>query len=180
MAVLYSLPLLIAATLHARVPPRHAVEWPVYGGGPGACGTSSLTEINRDNVTRLKVAWTFDVSDGIESGQPPTFPSLVHLTDRITTPEIRAAIQDGGGRMPGFARLGSEALSAIQRYILTGDDTPTAVAAHGPAREWFPRARAARTSVRGTAVTMLPGAGEAKGVFDERLDGGERTRALAS
>jgi quinoprotein glucose dehydrogenase len=64
------------------------------------------------------------------SGQPPTFPSLLHLTDRLTTPEIRAAIQDGGGRMPGFARLGSEALSAIQRYILTGDDTPTAVAAH--------------------------------------------------
>jgi len=64
------------------------------------------------------------------SGQPPTFPSLLHLTDRLTTPEIRAAIQDGGGRMPGFARLGFEALSAIQRYILTGDDTPTAVAAH--------------------------------------------------
>ena len=25
--------------------------------------------------------------------------------------------------MPGFARLGSEALSAIQRYVLTGEET---------------------------------------------------------
>jgi quinoprotein glucose dehydrogenase len=56
-------------------------------------------------------------------GSPPTVPSLVDLTDRLTTPEIRAAIADGGGRMPGFAHLGGEALSAIQGYVLTGEQT---------------------------------------------------------
>jgi quinoprotein glucose dehydrogenase len=57
-------------------------------------------------------------------GQPPTIPSLVNLTDRLTIPEIRAAISDGGGRMPGFAHLGSDALGAIQRYVLTSDSSP--------------------------------------------------------
>ena len=58
------------------------------------------------------------------TGSPPTFPSLVNLSDRLTTPEIRAVMSDGSGRMPGFARLGSEALSAIQNYILSGEISP--------------------------------------------------------
>jgi len=57
-------------------------------------------------------------------GSPPTFPSLVNLSDRLTTPEIRAVMSDGSGRMPGFARLGSEALSAIQDYILSDEISP--------------------------------------------------------
>src|SRR5256885_399103 len=57
-------------------------------------------------------------------GTPPAFPSLLDLTDRLTTPEIHAVISDGSGRMPGFARLGSEALSAIQGYILSSPPGP--------------------------------------------------------
>ena len=56
-------------------------------------------------------------------GSPPAFPSLLGLTDRLTLPEIRAVLSDGGGRMPGFARLGSDALSAIQRYVVSAEDT---------------------------------------------------------
>ena len=58
------------------------------------------------------------------NGTPPAFPSLLDLTDRLTTPEIHAVISDGGGRMPGFARLGSDALSAIQGYILSSRPGP--------------------------------------------------------
>jgi len=61
-------------------------------------------------------------------GTPPAFPSLLDLTDRLTTPEIHAVLSDGSGRMPGFARLGSDALSAIQHYILTGEQAQAAVA----------------------------------------------------
>jgi len=57
-------------------------------------------------------------------GSPPTFPSLVNLSDHLTTPEIRAVMSDGSGRMPGFAQLGSEALSAIQNYILSDEISP--------------------------------------------------------
>ena len=64
-------------------------------------------------------------------GSPPTIPSLVNLTDRLTPPEIRVAMSDGGGRMPGFARLGWDALQAIQRYILTGESSPAVPRSRG-------------------------------------------------
>jgi quinoprotein glucose dehydrogenase len=57
-------------------------------------------------------------------GSPPTYPSLLDLTDRLTMPEIRAVMSDGSGRMPGFAHLGADALSAIQQFILTGESSP--------------------------------------------------------
>jgi quinoprotein glucose dehydrogenase len=60
-------------------------------------------------------------------GIPPAFPSLLDLTDRLTSPEIQAVLSDGSGRMPGFAQLGADALSAIQRYILTGEAAPAEV-----------------------------------------------------
>ncbi len=60
-------------------------------------------------------------------GTPPAFPSLLDLTDRLTTPEIHAVISDGSGRMPGFARLGSDALSVIQGYILSSPPGPLSV-----------------------------------------------------
>ena len=54
-------------------------------------------------------------------GVRPIAPSLVDLTGRLTTPEIRAVLTEGSGTMPGFARLGGDALAAIQRYVLTGE-----------------------------------------------------------
>ena len=57
-------------------------------------------------------------------GSPPTVPSLVELSDRLTMPEIRAVMSDGSGRMPGFAQLGPDALSAIQNYILSSPPGP--------------------------------------------------------
>jgi len=64
-------------------------------------------------------------------GTPPAFPSLLDLTDRLTTTEIHAVLSDGSGRMPGFARLGSDALSAIQRYILSSPPGPLSVPERG-------------------------------------------------
>ena len=57
-------------------------------------------------------------------GSPPTYPSLLDLADRLTMAEISAVMSDGSGRMPGFAWLGPEALTAMQRYILTGESSP--------------------------------------------------------
>src|SRR4029077_7772761 len=42
-------------------------EWPYYGRDAGGARFSPLTQINRQNVSSLKIAWTFhtgDVSDG--------------------------------------------------------------------------------------------------------------------
>ena len=41
-------------------------DWPVYLGGKQRNLYSPLTQINRDNVSRLKVAWTYDTGDKAE------------------------------------------------------------------------------------------------------------------
>ena len=58
---------LLAVTLAACTPPRLDVvdegDWPAFGGDPGGQKYSSLTQINRDNVTNLEVAWTWETGE---------------------------------------------------------------------------------------------------------------------
>ena len=65
-------------------------DWAYYGHDAGGMRYSPLTQINRENVTNLKVAWVFhtgDISDG--SGRPKrsgleTTPILVDGTLYLT------------------------------------------------------------------------------------------------
>src|SRR5215470_4608075 len=50
--------------------------WPAYGGGPEDLRYSPLKQINRSNVSRLQVAWTFDATDGPSASQ--TQPIVVN------------------------------------------------------------------------------------------------------
>ncbi|MGA8438092.1 MAG: c-type cytochrome [Candidatus Sulfotelmatobacter sp.] len=50
------------------------VDWPVYGGQPAGDHYSSLSQINRKNVQRLQVAWTYDAG---EEGGLETSPIIV-------------------------------------------------------------------------------------------------------
>jgi len=67
-------------------------DWAYYGHDAGGTRFSPLTQINRDNVAKLKIAWVFhtgDISDG--SGRPKrsgleTTPLLVDGTLYLTTP----------------------------------------------------------------------------------------------
>lgn len=54
-------------------------------------------------------------------GTPPQFPSLADLRGRRSTQQILAMIKQGGGRMPSFPNLSSEATSSITRYVLSGE-----------------------------------------------------------
>ena len=49
-------------------------DWPAYGGGPENNHSSSLAQINRSNVKRLTVAWSFDTG---EQGGLQTSPIIV-------------------------------------------------------------------------------------------------------
>jgi quinoprotein glucose dehydrogenase len=67
-------------------------DWPCYGNDPGGMRYAPLTQINRENVSQLKVAWVFhtgDISDGSggknRSGFETT-PILVEGTLYLTTP----------------------------------------------------------------------------------------------
>jgi quinoprotein glucose dehydrogenase len=57
------------------------------------------------------------------AGSPPEFPSLKHIADQFTEDDVRSMIAHGSGRMPAFTSLGSEAINAITRYVVYGEDT---------------------------------------------------------
>jgi len=57
------------------------------------------------------------------SGSPPEFPSLKNLASKMRDQDLRGLIRNGLGRMPGFARLGGDAIQAITMYVLSGKDT---------------------------------------------------------
>jgi len=48
----------------ARQPAEERAEWPSYGGTPDGIRYSSLAQINRSNVGRLQVAWSYDTGEG--------------------------------------------------------------------------------------------------------------------
>jgi quinoprotein glucose dehydrogenase len=61
------------------------VDWPAYGGGPGGTHYSALRQITRENVSRLKVAWTFDTK---EAGSLETSPVIIDgILYAFTPPE---------------------------------------------------------------------------------------------
>jgi quinoprotein glucose dehydrogenase len=59
-------------------------------------------------------------------GSPPEFPALTALSRKYDEADLRSMIRNGSGRMPGFAALGNEALQAVTRYLLTGEDVKIA------------------------------------------------------
>lgn len=79
----------------ARQPNRaqhdHYKGWPAYGGGPEQIRYSSLTQINRSNVHRLKVAWTYDSG---ETGGLQTNPVVNDGILYTTTPQHRVVALD--------------------------------------------------------------------------------------
>ncbi len=58
--------------LFAQPPTRN---WPAYGGGPEETRYSELSQINRSNVAKLQVAWSYDTADG--AGDPQTQPIMI-------------------------------------------------------------------------------------------------------
>ena len=54
------------------VAPALAQEWPSYGGTPGGARYSALDQINKGNVSKLKVAWVHDNGDASDGTELPT------------------------------------------------------------------------------------------------------------
>jgi quinoprotein glucose dehydrogenase len=101
--IISSLLVLLCATLSsssAHAQSGAASDWPTYGNDPGGMRYSPLTQINRENVTNLRVAWTFhtgDISDGSAGHRRSGFettPILVDGTLYLTTPFNRVIALD--------------------------------------------------------------------------------------
>src|SRR5215472_14583677 len=73
-------------------------DWRAYGGGPAGIRYSPLEQINRSNVGRLRVAWSFDTRDG--PGDPQTQPIVLENTLYGVTPTHKViALDAASGRL---------------------------------------------------------------------------------
>ena len=85
--------LLIAAALPLR-PADPYRGWTVYGGGPDSIRYSTLDQINRGNVARLQVAWTYDTGDAFDESEMECNPIVVNGVLYATTPKLRLIALD--------------------------------------------------------------------------------------
>jgi quinoprotein glucose dehydrogenase len=90
--LLSTLALLPAAEL--RQAPSGYRSWQVYGGGSDSIRYSNLDQINRGNVDKLQVAWTFDTGDAFEGSEMQCNPIVINGALYATTPRLRVIALD--------------------------------------------------------------------------------------
>ena len=81
------------ALLTAGALPAADVQWPVNG-GPDNIRYSPLTQINRENVGQLKVAWSYDSHDAFKDSEMQSNPIVVDGVLYATTPKLRVVALD--------------------------------------------------------------------------------------
>lgn len=74
--------------------PASGADWPAYGGGPAGIRHSSLAQIDRTNVSRLEVAWSFDAGEG--PGGTQTQPLVAGGVLYTVTPRHNVVALDAG------------------------------------------------------------------------------------
>src|SRR2546430_8733353 len=100
-------------------------EWPANGGVDNI-RYSPLTQINRQNVSSLKVAWTYDSHDAFKGSEMQSNPIVVDGVLYATTPTLRvvALAADSGRELWTFdpgAGAGSRGRFRHRGVTVAGD-----------------------------------------------------------
>ncbi len=69
-------------------------DWPAYAGGPESVRYSALTQIARENVKQLQVAWTFDSGDAYPGSELQCNPIIIDGVLYATTPKVNVIALD--------------------------------------------------------------------------------------
>ena len=69
-------------------------DWAHYGGSTDNDRYSALKQINRGNVSKLRVAWTYDTGDAFPGSEMQCHPLIVDGVMYATTPKLRAVAVD--------------------------------------------------------------------------------------
>jgi quinoprotein glucose dehydrogenase len=69
-------------------------DWPVYAGNPAGTRYSTLAQINRQNASKLQVAWTYDTGDVFANSEMQCNPIMVGGVLYATTPKLRVIALD--------------------------------------------------------------------------------------
>ena len=101
------------------------VSWPMHG-GEGNIRYSPLTQINRSNVSRLQVAWTYDSGDAFTGSEMQSNPIVVGGVLYATTPTLKVVAVDAatGRELWKFDPSGGAAPGARFRHrgvVVHGD-----------------------------------------------------------
>ena len=96
LALTLSLCILSLLTAHAGQPTdaEESHAWPAYGGGPENTHYSTLAQINRENVSHLQVAWTFDTGDSYPGSEMECNPIIVGGVLYATSPKNNVVALD--------------------------------------------------------------------------------------
>jgi quinoprotein glucose dehydrogenase len=120
---------------------QETVIFPGFDGGAEWGGSAFDPETALLYVNANDVVWTSSLAPNVDGtagrplylsncagchgdnlqGAPPQFPALSDLRGRRTPREIAAVIRQGGGRMPSFPNLSTEAATSIAQFILSGE-----------------------------------------------------------
>src|ERR1035438_5018277 len=71
-------------------------DWKVSGGTVQSIRYSTLDQINRGNVSKLEVAWTFDTHDVSATSDMECNPIVIDGVFYATTPRLRVIALDAG------------------------------------------------------------------------------------
>lgn len=89
-----------AAADERHVPPSGYRDWRIYGGGSENIRYSTLDQIDRTNVHRLQVAWTFDTGDAFEGSEMQCNPIVVDGVFYATSPRLNVIALDAATGEP--------------------------------------------------------------------------------
>jgi len=95
VAILLTSPLCVPLLLRAQHSDQgKSSDWSAYGGGPDDIRYSSLKQIDRKNVTQLRVAWSFDTGDAFPGSEFECNPLIVRGVLYATTPKLNVVALD--------------------------------------------------------------------------------------
>jgi len=111
-------------------------DWPVINGGADGSHYSPLKQINRDNVHRLRLLWSFDTRDAFPGSEMECNPIVIDGTLYATTPKLAVIALDAatGRQRWRFDPLGDDRVIGKMRsrglaYWSDGTDRRIFVAA---------------------------------------------------
>ena len=96
-------------------------DWSHYGGPEDGSRYSALTQITKENVAQLEVAWTYSTGDATERSQIQCQPIVVNGLIYGSTPKLNvfaldAATGEEVWRFDPFQVLGGERILLCQGY----------------------------------------------------------------
>jgi quinoprotein glucose dehydrogenase len=120
---------------------KETVLFPGFDGGAEWGGSAFDPQTGLLYVNANDVAWTSSLAETVAgnsgrslylincanchgdamTGAPPSIPPLLDLQGKRTNDQITAIVQRGSGRMPSFPNLSAPDLTALSRYILSGE-----------------------------------------------------------